>query len=203
MLALPVSMYMYPMEKLLAERWKTGLLYILCFTGMLWAIEGINQAMGHALNLLGILPRRGEGVSGILLWPLLHGNWSHLMVNTVPFLVLGWFVAIRGGRIFMRVTLTITLVTGVCVWVFGRQAYHLGASGLVFGYFGFLIYRGIFERSLSALIVASLTIFYYGGMVVGVLPTAENISWETHLFGLLSGILAARAIPLDSNQIGT
>jgi membrane associated rhomboid family serine protease len=81
--------------------------------------------------------------------------------------------------------------------LFGRQAYHLGASGLVFGYFGFLVYRGIFERSLSALIVASLTVFYYGGLVVGVLPTSDVISWETHLFGLISGIYTARTIPLS------
>jgi membrane associated rhomboid family serine protease len=180
----------------LTERWKNGLIYMICFTGILWVLEFINLGMGHRLFELAIYPRTAEGAPGILLWPFLHGNLHHLIVNTTPFFVLGWFVAIRGGLVFVQVTLLIILLAGTGVWLFAREAYHLGASGLVFGYFGFLVYRGFYEKSISALIIASLTVFYYGSIVIGVLPTGDSISWETHLLGLLSGILAARVIPL-------
>ena len=84
------------------------------------------------------------------------------------------------------------------VWIFGRDAYHIGASGLVFGYFGFLVAVGIYEKSLSSLTIASFAVFYYGGLIYGVLPTESFISWEAHLFGLMAGVLAARILALKS-----
>lgn len=178
--------------------WQDAAIYILTFVGVLWAVEVFNAAVGHRLNLFGIYPREINGLWGLVFWPFLHGSIQHLVVNTAPFVVLGWFVALRGPAIFLQTTILITLLAGVGVWIFGREAYHIGASGLVFGYFGFLVARGIYEKSISALAIASFTLFYYGGMIFGILPGDEFISWEAHLFGLIAGIFAAKYLPVTA-----
>ena len=109
---------------------------------LLWVIEIVNFLAGHALNQYGLLPGTTRGIWGIFLSPFLHGSFSHLILNTVPLLVLGWLVIIRGVGTFMLVSLTIIALGGLGVWEFGRQAYHVGASGLIFGYFGYLVARG-------------------------------------------------------------
>lgn len=182
------------------DNWKSSSVYMLSLTGMLWAIEVINSSLDHSLNIFGIYPRTLDGLPGVVFWPFLHGNIQHLMVNTTPFLVLGWFVALRGAKTFIQTSLLILLIAGLGVWLFGRSSYHLGVSGMVFGYFGFLVARGIYERSMAALFIASLTLFYYGGFIVGILPAGGRISWETHLFGLIAGIFAARQIPLPNRE---
>lgn len=178
--------------------WQDGAIYILTFAGILWAVEVINAALGHRLNVFGIYPRELRGLWGLLVWPLLHGSMQHLAVNTTPFVVLGWFIAMRGPAIFLQTTILITVLAGAGVWTFGRVAFHIGASGLVFGYFGFLVARGIYEKSISALAIGCFTLFYYGGMIFGILPSDEFISWEAHLFGLFAGIFAARALPVKA-----
>ena len=115
---------------------------ILGCVGTVWVIELVNSASGHALCRWGILPRTLPGLAGIPLWPLLHGGFGHVLVNTGPFVVLGGLVILRGTRVFIRVSLCVLLVGGFLVWAVGRPAYHIGASGIVFGYFGCLIARG-------------------------------------------------------------
>ena len=115
-------------------------------------------------------------------------------MNTVPLLFLGFFVAMRGAGNFFTCSLIILVLGGLGVWVFGRAAYHVGASGLVFGFFGYLVALAFYERSWQAFLVASLTLFYYGGLIFGVLPTDEFVSWEGHLFGMLAGVFAARLL---------
>ena len=139
-----------------------------------------------------IYPRQVEGLIGIVFWVLLHGDFVHLVLNTTPLLFLGFFVALRGPGLFFKISLLVWLCAGVLVWVFGRSAIHLGASGLIFGYFGFLLAIALYERRIFDLTVASLTIFYYGGMFFGLMPIHQYISWESHLAGFASGILAAR-----------
>jgi len=114
------------------------------------------------------------------------------MLNTVPLVTLGSFVVLYGTRIFLTVSLWIILLSGTALWLLGRSAYHVGASSVLFGYFGYLVARGWYERSVTALLVAFLTLGLYGGMVWGVLPTWYYVSWEGHLFGLLAGVLVAR-----------
>ncbi len=159
---------------------------------LVWIIEVINNLLGHRLDVFGIYPRAIDKLPGIFFWPFLHGSLRHLVLNTTPLLVMGFFVALRGPSMFLKTTLLITLVGGLGVWLFGRPAFHIGASGLVFGYFGYLVAMGIYERRLGSLAVASLTLFYYGGLIFGILPTDSFVSWEGHLFGLAAGILAAR-----------
>ena len=102
------------------------------------------------------------------------------------------FVAFYGTRVFLAVSLWIMLLSGAALWLLGRSAYHVGASSVLFGYFGYLVARGWYERSVTALLVALLTLVLYGSIVWGVLPTRSYISWEGHLFGLLAGVLVAR-----------
>jgi membrane associated rhomboid family serine protease len=175
-----------------ARGWQQIPLTLGCVVALLWGIECVNALLGHRLISWGILPRTFGGLVGIPLSPFLHGSFTHLILNTVPLVTLGSFVAFYGVRLFLAVSLWIILLSGTALWLFGRSAYHVGASSVIFGYFGYLVARGWYERSVTALLVALLTLVLYGSIVWGVLPTRSYISWEGHLFGLLAGILVAR-----------
>tara|TARA_R110002072_G_scaffold1598_6_gene13586 strand:- start:2232 stop:2816 length:585 start_codon:yes stop_codon:yes gene_type:complete len=177
-------------KKVQKSTW-SALKAVVILVAVMWVVEFLNSLLGHRLNAWGIHPRNTQSLPGILLWPLLHGGYGHLLMNTTPLLVMGFFVALRGVRSFVFSSLFILLIGGLGVWLFGRDAIHVGASGLVFGYFGFLVALAWFERSLLTFAVASLVIFYYGGIIYGVLPQDEFVSWEGHLFGLIAGIMAA------------
>ena len=116
---------------------------------------------------------------------------------------MGFFVATRGAGRFVLVSLVVIIVGGLGVWCFGRTAYHIGASGLVFGYFGYLVALGVYERSLGTLAISSFTLIYYGGLIYGVLPGDSFVSWEGHLFGLCGGIFAARLTADDAAGAGS
>ena len=173
-------------------RRRQQILLILGCVALLWSIECVSAFLGHRLNRWGILPRTLAGLAGIPLSPFLHGSFAHLILNTVPLVTLGGFVALQSTRIFLTVSLWLILLSGGALWLLGRSAYHVGASSVLFGYFGYLVARGWYERSVTALLVALLILGLYGGMVWGVVPTRSYISWEGHLFGLLAGVLVAR-----------
>ncbi|GGO67091.1 rhomboid family intramembrane serine protease [Bowmanella pacifica] len=155
-------------------------------------VEVINFFSGRALNQLGILPREVTSLPGILFMPWLHGSLAHFMSNIVP-LAIFWLLMLEYGlKRTLWVSLFIILSTGMLVWLFGRFAYHIGASGLVYGQFGFLVLAGFYSRQVIKLIISLAVGFLYGGMVFGVLPSQPFISWEAHLFGFASGLLAAR-----------
>jgi membrane associated rhomboid family serine protease len=162
----------------------------------MWFLELVDVfLLGQRLNALGVRPRTTEGLWGILFMPLLHGNLAHVAANTLPFLVLGWLVIMRRLGDFLTVTAIVMIVSGVGVWLFGApNTVSIGASGLVFGYFGFLVLRGYFERSATSILIAALVLIFYGGMFWGVLPQSAGISWEAHLFGFFGGVLAAWAL---------
>lgn len=182
------------------KNWLSGLKSIFALVFVIWVVEVANNFLGHPFNAFGIYPRNPETLPGILLWPLLHGSLQHLVMNTTPLLIMGFFVALRGPWMFTKTTFLILIVAGLGVWIFARPAYHIGASGLIFGYFGFLVAIGLYERSISSLVIASITLFYYGGLIFGILPTDSFISWEGHLFGLCAGILAARLMVFTDRQ---
>src|SRR3954451_16987866 len=160
---------------------------------VMWAVELANLVTAGSLTRFGIHPRTVPGLWGILFSPLLHAGLAHLIANTVPFLVLGWLVALRGRRDYIMVTCFVTLVGGGAVWLVGRPfSNHIGASGVIFGYLGFLLARGFFERSAQAILLSIVALLLYGGIIWGVLPTTPGVSWEGHLFGLLAGVMAAK-----------
>ncbi|MGQ9865173.1 MAG: rhomboid family intramembrane serine protease [Pseudanabaenaceae cyanobacterium] len=183
---------------ILAELKAQGQL-LLGSVAVLWAVEIVDQAIARpifsrSLDVYGILPRTAIGLRGILFAPFLHENFEHLLVNTVPFLIMGWLVSVRERADLVWVSAIAALTSGLGTWAFGRPALHIGASGVVFGYFGYLLFRGYFERSAIAVAVALITGITYGGLIWGVLPSQGHISWEGHLFGFLGGILAARLL---------
>jgi membrane associated rhomboid family serine protease len=158
---------------------------------VIWAVFIINQIVGLNLNSYGIVPRQTDGIKGILFAPFLHANFAHLLSNTVPLLVLCttlfWFY----DKIAMRVLLLSAVMGGTLVWVFGRSAYHIGASGVIFSLVAFLLASGIFRKKFKALLLGIAVFFFYGGIIWGILPTQPGVSWESHLFGFISGIILA------------
>ena len=162
---------------------------------LMWIVGMVNILFDYRLSEYGVVPRTVDGLIGIPLMPFLHGSFDHLLVNTLPAVILGGLVAIQGSKKFLTATVFITLVGGGALWVVGRSAVHVGASGLIFGYFGYLIARAWYTRSLGAVLIAVVVAVVYGGILLGVLPFfQEGISWEGHLTGLIAGALAARVM---------
>lgn len=159
----------------------------------MWVLELLDILIfGQRLNLFGIIPRHIIGLRGILFAPFLHGGLVHLVANTIPLLTLGWFVMLQETSDFFVVTAITMLVSGVGVWLLGSTGVHVGASGIIFGYLGFLLARGYFERNFPSILLSLIVGFLYGGALWGILPTVPGISWEGHLFGFVGGIVAAR-----------
>lgn len=148
-------------------------------------------------NTYGVRSWDPSSLAGLVLGPLLHSGWGHLLSNSVPFLALGALVSLEGARRFLLVTAAAALVGGVGTWLFSAPGtVTVGASGLVFGYFGYLVARGLFVRSAAHrwlyLAIGLLVVLVYGGsMLQGLLPIYPGISWQGHLFGGLGGVLAA------------
>jgi membrane associated rhomboid family serine protease len=161
---------------------------------VMWGLELVDLGLGGRLDSFGIWPRQGRGLTGILFAPLLHGGFRHLISNTLPFLVLGWLIMAKDWSEWLVVSIVVALISGAGTWIFGANGVHIGASGVIFGYFGFLLARAFFERTAGSFLVALLVLAMFGGMIWGILPIRVGISWEGHLFGLIGGIVAAWAI---------
>lgn len=156
--------------------------------GVIWVVEVVNFVLGHRLTSWGILPRSLGGLIGIPLAPFIHAGLWHAVSNTIPLIILGGLTMTMGTRRFWSLSVGIVLLSGLAVWLFARGSFHVGASGLVFGYFGALLARAVLERSIVSILVGFVTITMFGGLLWGVLPLRSHISFEGHLFGLLAGI---------------
>lgn len=188
----------------LPQQLKTPLLIIGGFVALLWLIEGIDQIVfGGGMDSLGVRPRTLSGLWGILWAPFLHGGFRHLLANTGPLLILGSIVMVsRRLRDFFLISFIVVLVGGLGAWLIGpRFSVHLGASGLIFGYFGFLLLAAYFERSCRAIAIALVVLLLYSGIIWGVLPQGGGISWQTHLFGFLGGGLSAYLLSQRENGL--
>jgi membrane associated rhomboid family serine protease len=186
------------MLRSLKERGK----FLLVFLTALWGLELIDTLLlGQRLNHLGIRPRSLSGLWGIVFAPLLHGNLLHLLTNTLPFLVLGFLLMLRGQLEFLRVTVLIWLIGGLGIWLTGGpNTIHLGLSMVVFGYLGYLLSSAYYQRNLNNVLIALLVGFLYGGMIFGVLPLRFGVSWQGHLFGFVAGVLAAGWLSQSKNH---
>ena len=140
---------------------------------------------------LAVVPRRAAGLVGLVTAPFIHVNAAHLAANLPPFLALGALVLRRNEAEFLPVALTIALAQGGLLWLFGRNAAHVGCSGVVFGFLGYLLAIAWFTRTTSDLLAAGGVVVFYGGMLAGVKPVRDGTSWEAHLFGLLAGMARA------------
>lgn len=182
--------------KTIASELKNQATILLGLVASFWIVEFIDQFLFPGnLDFFGIVPRTTHGLWGILFAPFLHGNWQHLIANSIPFVTLGWFVMLQNTGDFFAVSMTTMLVGGLGVWMFGAPgSVHIGASILIFGYLGFLLLRGFFQRNLPSILLSVIVGFLYGGLVWGVLPSTPGVSWEGHLFGFLGGVVAAYLI---------
>lgn len=178
------------------QRTTSPLKPLLTLLALMWLSEIVDWLLfDGALNRLGIAPRQAAGLRGIPLAPFLHGGFAHLAANTLPFLVLGFVVMLRHRHRFAFITVAVVLISGFGTWLIApAQTIHIGASGLIFGYFAFLVVAAYYERSVEAVALALLVVLLYGGLVAGLLPRGDGISWEGHLFGLIGGALAARLV---------
>jgi membrane associated rhomboid family serine protease len=165
---------------------------IIALAALCWLVFVANNLLlGGRLNQYGIEPRRLGGLPGIIWAPLLHSSFEHLAANTVPLLVLGGIICARSKSEFAVIAGAGTLLSGGLAWVFARDACHIGASGLIFCFFGYLASLAYFRRTLGALVLSALCILGYGGMLRGILPTSTAVSWEGHISGLVAGIALA------------
>lgn len=173
------------------EKNRSSFFIPLLFPILLWVVHLISELTNSNFSNLGLLPREWTGLLGIITGPLIHGNFSHLISNTVPLIILGWIVFYFYPKVAYILFIFVYIVTGLLVWIFARQVYHIGASGLVYGFVSFLFFSGLFRRDNKSISLALIIIFLYGGLVWGVLPGAKGISWESHLLGGITGLLAA------------
>lgn len=171
---------------------KGAYVLLISMLALMWVSEAIDQMFPVNLDAEGVYPRTVDGLSGIIFHPFLHGDWPHLVGNSVALAVLGSIIALSGLRVLFSVTLASWLVGGVVIWLIGAPVSHIGASGIVFGFIFFVIVRGIFTRKLLHLAVGLVIAFYYGlGALAGLSPLQTGISWEGHLGGAIGGVLAA------------
>ncbi len=170
---------------------------LLVCIGALWTAEIVDvAAFQGGLDRWGIAPREVAGLLGVLTGPLLHGSFEHLISNTVGIVVLGGLVAMVGRREFLVVSLVGWVVAGMGTWAVGRPAIHIGASGVVFAYFGYLLLRGWYDRKFASLALSVVLMWGYGSVLWGMIPgfAPVSVSWEAHLFGFLGGVLAAKLL---------
>lgn len=170
---------------------KRGIYITLSFVLLLWGIKSIEWAKDLDLGYFGILPRTLRGSIGIITGPLIHGDLLHLMSNTFPLLVLGLGLFYFYHKIALEVFTWIYLATGFWVWVIGREAYHIGASGIVYGLMMFIFWGGVFRKNPRSLALSMIIFFLYGYMIYGIFPGDDGVSWESHLMGSVAGIFLA------------
>ena len=176
--------------------WLTGRLGLVAGAlGIMWVVEILSVGF-DSIDNNGILPRMLDGLDGILWSPFLHSGFPHLISNTIPFAILSGLVLIRGAKRWLSASAIIIGLGGLLVWAFaiGSNENHIGASGWVFGLFGFLVLSAFFERKPLSIGIGLITLFLYGGTILfGVIPR-DGISWEGHLFGFIAGVVAARVL---------
>ena len=165
------------------------------FVALLWVLEVLDAATGHPLDAYGVRPRTDEGLVGVVVAPMLHFGFDHLVGNTVPVLVLGFLTLATGIARGLVATAIIWFVGGLGVWLFAQPgSVHAGASVLIFGWIVFLIVRGLLDRRPAEILIGVAVFLLYSSALLGVLPGQPGVSWQGHLFGALGGVVAARAL---------
>lgn len=168
-----------------------SIIYPGLFVIVLWGVKLFEFADNTDLSWYGLYPRTMHGLLGILTAPLLHANFSHLLSNTLPLLILGSIIFFFYRAIAFQVFFWVYLMTGLWVWAAARDAYHIGASGLIYGFVTFLFFSGIFRRDTRLMALSLFVVFLYGGTVWGIFPIQPGISWESHMLGSLAGLITA------------
>ena len=172
-----------------------GLRALGALVAIMWAVEIVNSLDSYRLDKDGIVPRSFTHLDGVLFAPFLHASWSHLISNTVPFVILGLAIALGGAVRLLEVTAIVALISGLGTWLIAPGGtVTVGASGVVFGYATYLISRGVFNRHALELLLGLVVLVLFGGALLYDLIPHSGISWQAHLFGGVGGVIAASAL---------
>lgn len=168
-----------------------SILFPFTFVALLWLVFLFELVENINLSWYGIYPRTVHGLIGVIVSPLLHGDFDHLWSNSIPLLVLGTIIVYFYRPIAFQIFAWVYLMTGIWVWAAGRPSYHIGASGIIYGFVSFVFFSGVFRKDTRLLALSLFVTFLYGGTVWGILPLQSGISFESHLLGALAGLITA------------
>ena len=176
---------------LIIQTTQTNLYTLIYGIEILWGIFFITRFIYPPLLHLGIIPRRWIGLPGILCAPFLHANFNHLFYNTIPLVILSDFLLLYGIDYYLAATLLITILSGTLVWIFAKPGIHIGASGLITGYWSLLVSNMYQQGSVMAFLLGGTCLYAFAGIFLGIFPQGRNVSWEGHLFGFIAGLLTS------------
>lgn len=178
-----------PDEKKDQKIFRYSLIFPLFFIAVFWLVEIIETFWGFDFTCLGIYPLHLKGLPGIVLSPFVHSDFKHLGANTLPFLILSVALFYFYRNLSYRIVVLLFLLTGICVWLGGREAWHIGASGIIYGMASFLFFSGLLRSDVRLLTIGLIVAFLYGSMLWGIFPILPEVSWESHLWGAVSGLI--------------
>lgn len=172
------------------ESWSGALVLMTGFAGVLWAVQILNAIDDYRFDRFGLKPREADGLWGVVTAPFLHSSYGHLLSNTVPVVLIGWVVMLAGLDIWATVTALVVVGGGLLTWLVGPgDTVIVGASGMVFGWLGYLLARAYFSRRLKWIVVAVLVLVFFGTLLFGLLPAINSdVSWQAHVCGFVAGI---------------
>lgn len=179
------------LEELEKKIFKYSLIFPSLFLLVIWLIKITEVVLGISFSNFGMHPRHVDGLIGILASPLLHGDWSHLINNSTSFMILTTALFFFYRKMALRIFVFNYLLAGILLWLGGREVWHIGASGIIYGLAAFLALSGIFRKDLRLLTISLIVVFLYGSFVWGLFPIKERVSWDGHLMGAVSGTILA------------
>lgn len=179
------------MKEITKSEFKNSLKFPIFFIVLIWVIHIFKIVFNLPLNRLGVLPRVPSGLKGIFTSPLIHSDFPHLMSNSAPAIILLTMIFVFYRKVALKSFVLIYILTGIAVWLFAKNAWHIGASGVVYGLVSFVFWTGIFRRNIKSIVLALVVTILYSGYFAGIVPTEPGISWESHLFGAIVGIFVA------------
>jgi membrane associated rhomboid family serine protease len=175
--------------------WTVSLIIMVSIAAVVWIIQLVNAANNYALDRFGLRPRRIDGLWGVATEPFLHASYGHLLSNTIPLIGIGWVLMLSGLRAWLTVSGLVLAVGGLATWLVAPSGLIVGASGLVFGWLGYLIARAYFSRKLRWIFVAVVVLVFFGTLLNGLLPSFNsNVSWQAHVCGFAAGIAAGAVL---------
>jgi len=158
----------------------------------MWFIQCLQSFIWPDIAHFGIMPRTLDGLTGIPFAPWIHHGWWHLFSNSIPFIILGSIIQLNSKTLFWEATLIIVVISGIIVWCFGSSANHAGASGLILGYWSFILAQAYYSKSLKSLAIATVVLLIYGGFIFVMFDVRAHISWIGHVGGMIAGVFAAK-----------